>query len=84
MNIDNIEEKIEKIELDILKCDETIAKAEEKKNKLISKKENLINESMLEIVKDVAVTPKELKMIIDAIKNNKLDVIKNNIKRDEV
>ena len=84
MNIDNIEEKIEKIELDILKCDEIIAKAEEKKNKLISKKENLINGSMLEIIKDVAVTPKELKKIIDAIKNNKLDVIKNNIKRDEV
>lgn len=75
MNIDDIEEKIEKIELDILKCDETIAKAEEKKNKLISKKEDLINESMLKIVKDVVATPKELKTIIDAIKNNKRDEV---------
>ena len=39
MNIDDIEEKIEKLEIDILKCDKIIAKAEEKKNKLISKKE---------------------------------------------
>ena len=84
MNIDDIEEKIEKLEIDILKCDEIIAKAEEKKNKLISKKEALTNESMLKIVKDIVATPKELKTIIDAIKNNKLDVIKNNIKRDGV